>query len=278
MPRFVMHEPTPLNDGFSVAGIAPFRGGRGALRLGLGAVAEADWLDRGPGLAARVAAKPTVFDSAPESLIVLPGADAAIAELAGMVGAHGRTLRDAALATYEDLLVLLPQGREHILVAGALAFPTDWQLRAKIGHPLAAIHAPIPTYAARLSQGVNHVFANLVPERLLTRANWNVLETGALRYLPDRPAMDRFGHVTADNAGETLFVRVERQTLRRLSDSGAAVFTIGVYVEPLAVLPPPLVVDLAAAVAGLPHDEAVRRGAPSYGAALNAYAEQVSLR
>lgn len=273
-----MQQDDASNDGFSVAGIAPFRGGRGALRLGLGAVAAADWLDRGLGLAARIAAKPAVFDTAPESLIVLPGSGAAIAELAAMVGARGPTLRDAALATYEDLLLLSPQGRGHVLVAGALAFPTDWQLGAKIGHPLAAIHAPIPTYAARLSQGVDHVFANLVSDRLLTRANWNILESGALRYLPDRPAMERFDHVTGDNAGETLFVRVERQTLRRLPVSGAAVFAIGVYVEPLAALSPPLVVDLAAAVAGLPHDEAVRRGAPSYRAALNAYAKLVSLR
>jgi hypothetical protein len=176
------------------------------------------------------------------------------------------------LATYEDLLLLLPEAGAHVLVAGALAFPTDWHLLAKIGRPLGSIHAPIPTYADKLAQGVDHVFANLVPDRLLTRANWNVLETPALRYLPDVPALVRFGHVTAENAGETLFVRVERQTLRRLPQSGAALFAIGVYVEPLAALPPPLVADLGAAVAGVPHEEAIRRGTPAYRDALAAYA------
>ena len=264
--------PVPTTaDRFSVAGMAPFRGGRGALRLGLGALAEADWLDRGPGLAARIAAKPAVFDAAPESLIVLPRAEAAIAELAGLLGT-APTLRDAAMATYEDLLLLLPEAGAHVLMAGALAFPTDWHLAAKIGHPLAAIHAPIPTYAARLSAGVDHVFATLDPARLLVRTNWNVLETDALRYLPDRPALDRFGHVTVANAGDTLFVRVERQALRRLPESGAAVFSVGVYVESLRALPAALVGDLAAAVAGVPHKEAVRRGTPSYRDALAAYA------
>lgn len=260
---------------FSVASLAPFRGGRGALRLGLGALPEADWLHRGPGLAARLAAKPPIFATAPESLLILPRAQPAIAELAALLGTPP-TLRDAALATYEDLLILLPEGpahtAAHTLVAGALAFPTDWHLSAKIGHPLAAIHAPIPTYAEKLSAGVDHVFATLAPGRLLTRANWNVLETDTLRYLPDRPAMQRFAHVTATNAGDTLFVRVERQALRRLPETGAAVFTIGIYIEPLRALSPALIADLATAVANVQHDEAQRRGTPAYRDALTAYA------
>ena len=265
----------PATAAFSVAGLAPFRGGRGALRLGLAALDVADWCDRGPALAARVAAKPAIFDRYPESLIVMPIAVPAIAELAALVGAKGHTLRAAALATYEDLLVLLPDsnaaGDIHVLVAGALAFPTDWHLSAKIGLPLAAIHAPIPTYAEKLSQGVDHVFAALTADRLLTRANWNVLETATLRYLPVAVAGDRFGHVTAANAGQTLFVRVERQTLRRLPETGAAVFTIGVYVEPLAALPVGLAVDLARAVAAVPPAEAARRGTPAYRCALEGY-------
>ena len=262
---------------FSVAGLAPFRGGRGALRLGLGALAVADWLDRGPGLAARIAARRQVLDTTPESLIVRPEAAPAIAELAALLGT-APTLRDAALAlraaalaTYEDLLLLVPREAEHVLVAGAVAFPTDWDLSAKIGQPLAVIHAPIPTYAEKLARGVDHVFAALVPGRLLTRANWNVVETAALRYLPAEHATHRFGHVTAANAGETLLVRVERQTLRRLPESGAVVFTIGIYIEPLGALPPVLAADLARAVAGVPADEARRRGTPAYREALSAW-------
>lgn len=259
-------------EGFSVAGLAPFRRGGGALRLGLGRLDARDWLDTGPGLAARRAAKPAVFDAAPESLIVLPEAADAIAELAALVGAAAPTLRAAAAQTFEDLLILLPRDGAHVLVAGALAFPTDWHLHLKIGRALPAIHAPIPTYAERLSASVDHVFAQLTPQQMLTRANWNVLETDRLRYLPDTPALARFGQVTAANAGDTLFVRVERQTLRRLPASGAAVFGIGVYVTPLAALPAALVADLATAVHNVPPEEAIRRGTPAYRAALAAHA------
>jgi hypothetical protein len=263
---------SPTRHGFSVAALAPFRGGRGALRLGLAALAAEHWRDTGPGLAARRAAKAAVFDAAPASLIVRPEAAMAVAEVAALLGCPGGDLRAAALAAYEDLLILLPDGDAHVLAAGALAFPTDWHLAAKIGRPLAAIHAPIPTYKARLSTGVDHVFATLASNRMLIRSNWNVLENNGLRYLSDRPALARFGHVTAANAGETLFVRVERQVLRRLPQSGAALFSIGVYVEPLAALPRDLQADLAAAVWSVPDDEARRRGTPAYRDALCTYA------
>jgi hypothetical protein len=268
----ILHDP----HGFSVAGLAPFRGGRGALRLGLGALPEPLGRDTSPGLAARAAAKVPVFDAEPDSLIALPEADAAIAELAALLGAGGQGLRDAALAAFEDIAILLPDGASHRLVAAAVAYPTDWDLPAKIGHPLPHIHAPIPTYAARLAPGVDHVFAGLQPGRLLVRSNWNVVETAALRYLPGNRALDRFGHVTAANAGDTLFVRVERQALRRLPASGAAVFTIGVYVEPLRDLPAALVGDLLAAVRGVPEEEAIRRGTPAYRDALAGYAARLA--
>jgi hypothetical protein len=258
-----------MTGDFSVAALAPFRRGHGTLQLGLKPLAETDWRDpqrRDPAL------KQAIFAREPGSLIVRPEAAPAIAELAALLGVPGGDLRAAALAAHEDWLILLPQGDAHVLMAGALAFPTDWHLAEKIGKPLAAIHAPIPRYAERLAAGVDHVFEALAPDRLLRRANWNVLETDKLRYLPTQPAMDRFGHVTAANAGQTLFLRIERQSLRRLPDSGAAVFGIGIYVELLAALPPALVQDLARAVAAVPADEAIRRGIPAYRAALAAYA------
>ena len=183
------------------------------------------------------------------------------------------TLRDAAGAMFEDVCIL-ERGVDglHIFTAGALAYPTDWHLHEKIGQPLAGIHAPVPGFAAKLAAGVDHVFDTLTPARMLTRANWNIVETDTLRYLPALPAAQRFDHVTAANAGETLWLRCERQALRRLPETGAAVFTIGIYREPLAKLPAALVRDLATAVRTLPHAEALRRGTSGYGAALDAYA------
>jgi hypothetical protein len=79
-------------------------------------------------------------------------------------------------------------------------------------------------------------FANLPVGQIFGRSNWFVAPTDAWRYLPqDDPAL-RFAHVDADNAGDTLFLRCERQTLRRLPGCGAVLFTIGIAISPFHAL------------------------------------------
>jgi hypothetical protein len=60
---------------------------------------------------------------------------------------------------------------------------------------------------------------------------------------------------------ERMRLRVERQTLRRLPRSGAIVFTIRVYLTPLAELGPGEAGRLAAAIRGVKEQEAVYRWA-----------------
>jgi hypothetical protein len=189
-----------------------------------------------------------------------------------MLGVAG-DLGAAARACWEDLCILQPDanGRYH-LTAGAVAFPTDWRLADKMGLPLTAIHAPIHGYAEQLAAGVDHFFRTLAPGPIFGRANWFVVADDAWRYLPDDDPATRFAHVNAADAGETLFVRCERQTLRRLPESGAMLFTIGVHVAPLGSLGTAAVRHLATAVAAVPEGEHERRAAPFYAAALAGYA------
>ena len=65
--------------------------------------------------------------------------------------------------------------------------------------------------------------------------------------------------VTAANAGDRLFIRCERQTLRRLPSTGWILFTIKTYVDPIASLAtrPDAAAGLASAVRQLP--EGTRR-------------------
>jgi hypothetical protein len=164
-------------------------------------------------------------------------------------------------------------GQYH-LTAAAVGFPTDWRLDAKMGLPLTAIHTPIHGYAEELATGVDHFFAALQPDAIFGRANWFVVASDAWRYLPDDTATVRFAHVTPANAGRTLFVRCERQTLRRLPQSGAVLFTIGIAVAPLQELDAALVSRIAANVAQLSGGEHDRRAAPLYIDALASYAAQ----
>lgn len=255
--------------GFSVEALLPRARGGGRLKMGLAKLDEADWLQPAPDLATRRAA----FAAHPGAVVLTPEAEAPGAELAAMRGVDGG-LAGAARASWEDMCLLLPApgGDAYRLIGAAVAFPSDWSPADKIGLPLAALHKPIHGYAEQLASGVDRFMATLKPGPIYGRCNWFIAATDALRWHEPRPASEAFAHVTAANAGETLFVRCERQTLRRLPQTGAILFTIGIYISPLGALGGANVSRLSKAVATLPAAEAERRGAPVYARALSTYA------
>ncbi len=251
--------------GFSVDALLPRARGGGALKMGLSALAEDEWLQPRPDLTLRASA----FDAHPEAVCLTPDALAPGAELAAMLGVSGG-LADAARAAWEDMCLLEAQPGEEIyrLIGAAVAFPTDWNPADKLGLGLSALHAPIHGYEEQLASGVDHFMAKLKPGRIFGRCNWFVAPTIALRWRDARPACEAFAGVSAQNAGARLFVRCERQTLRRLPQTGAILFTIGVYVSPLEKLSARNAAWLAQALATIPPAEAQRRGAEYFARAL----------
>lgn len=257
-----------MSLGFSAEELLHAGRGGGALRMGLVRVPEKSWLQPSFDLATRTA----VFDAHSEAVEVTPGAEAAGREVAATIGARGG-LADAARACWEDLCLLQPDAEgAYRLTAGALAFPTDWRLADKMGLALAPIHAPIHGYAAQLAAGVDHFLRTLTPGPIFGRANWFVVADPAWRYLPADDPADRFAHVDAANAGGTLFLRCERQTLRRLPESGAVLFTIGIAVAALGELGAGAVRKVADGIAAQSTGEHERRAAPFYATALAGYA------
>lgn len=254
--------------GFTVNDLLPRARGGGALKMGLVALDDGEWLAPTPDLATRAAA----FDAHPQSVVLSPESAEPAAELAAMLGITGG-LEMCARQHWEDMCLLTCADGEELyrLVGAAVAFPTDWHPADKLGLTLPALHRPIHGYAEQLSSGVDHFMAQLVRGRIFGRANWFITPTPALRWIADAPEA-AFAHVSAANAGDTLFVRSERQTLRKLPQTGAIVFTIGVHVAPLSTLTPANLAKLADAVGGIGDGEAGRRGAPAYAPTLIAYA------
>ena len=254
--------------GFSVDALVPKTPGNGALHMGLVRLAESEWLwpdfDR--------AERARVFAEYPEAVRLLPGSEMASREVARVIGVDG-DLVDAALCCWEDLCLLQPDADgAYRLTAAAVAFPTDWRLDEKMGQPLTSIHAPIHGYAEQLASGVDHFFATVKAGAIFGRSNWFVVASGALRYLPTDAPAERFAHVDVGNAGQSLFIRCERQTLRRLPESGAVLFTIGIAVESLGALSSATVRRVAESVATVREGEHVRRAAPHYADTLARYA------
>lgn len=173
----------------------------------------------------------------------------------------------------EDLCLIELDGSGPVLTAAVLCFPSRWRLAEKIGRPLAAVHAPVPHYADRLARPVDRFMRLVKPGHIAARLNWSVLDDAALFQPGGKWREDYNAAVTAENAGDTLFLRVERQTLRRLPVSNAVLFGIRVHVYPLAVAidTPAHAARLAEALRALPDATARYKSLPPVRDALLAW-------
>ncbi len=168
-------------------------------------------------------------------------------------------LEVAALLVQEDLCVLEHREGAWLLSAACVCFPSRWSLREKLGATLAEIHGPVPGFDYALGAGTVRFFDRLTADRPAWRCNWTLLETDEL-HLPS-PAGRRPG--ASDVTLAATYFRVERQTLRRLAETGAVVFTIRTYVTPLAELldtHPGLSSALVATLRTVPDEVAAYKG------------------
>jgi dimethylamine monooxygenase subunit A len=145
-----------------------------------------------------------------------------------------RPLDLAGRLVQEDLCLMQPSLAGYVLTAGSVCFPFHWRLPEKLGQPLVQIHQPVPNYADTLARPVNQVFDRLRADSPCCRFNWGIVDTPelCLAYLPTVSAPP----LTIENAGAQLWIRVERQTLRRFPRSNAILFTIRTYRYPLAIV------------------------------------------
>lgn len=148
------------------------------------------------------------------------------------LGAHD-PLELAGRLVQEDLCLVQSGDEGPIFTAAVLCFPSRWRLADKIGKPLSAVHGPVPQYADRLARPVDRFFRHLKPGHVAVRFNWSLLDDPALFLPAGKWRTEGDAAITADNAGERVFLRVERQTLRLLPASGAVLFGIRVHVYPL---------------------------------------------
>lgn len=265
-----------------------FLDGPWKLAMGLSALAPADWLWRDGCFAAETARRAELIATRlGEVHAMLPGAEPAVGELVEMVRAHlgrdhGLAVPDEAgdqaaplLAlgrlAQEDFCLLAPHADDpYALVAALLCFPAHWRLADKLGRPLALIHAPVPGLNQRLGAAADRFFANLVVERPVWRANWSVVESPELFHPHARVPV---AGLSAANAGDQLWLRVERQTLRRLPETRAVVFTIRTLVRRLGEVAaqPGVAGAMAARIREMDAGMAAYKGIPALREPLLAY-------
>lgn len=159
-------------------------------------------------------------------------------------GAH--PLEAASRLIPEDLVLMVERDGRLVFGGGSVCFPNRWDLRSKLGLSMAEVHDPVARLNDQLGDQIGRFLHRLTPERSYWRLGWGIIDvadgftpgdgTGASR--PARPrACD-------------LFVRVERETLRRFPTTRCVLFTIRTYVAPInsVISDPDSAAALAAAV------------------------------
>ncbi len=239
-----------------------FDGSQRLFQIGLKPLDPADWIDADDRLAADLAEKrrlmalhpDRVFAAEPESMAaqgevldllgehlpqrfpeVYRRQDDAITVVADgtavELGADTPPLQRAGLLVQEDLVLMHRDESGWRLTAASLSFPSSWSLREKFGRPMDEVHAPVPGFGAgtRNAELIARMFDNLRASIAVVRWNFSFYGDNRLHHPQSAtPEARQF------DAG--LFLRVERQTLRRLPQSADILFTIRIYLDPVEAL------------------------------------------
>lgn len=135
-------------------------------------------------------------------------------------------LWDCSLWVQDDICLLEKKDRDYVLTAASLCAPSHWRLEDKFGQDFFAIHQPVPALEEKLAAPIRRLLDKL-DDQPLQRGNWSISDNPSLMALPEYQRADQCP------ADRPLFLRCERQTLRKLPATGAIVFTIRVYLHPL---------------------------------------------
>ena len=139
-------------------------------------------------------------------------------------------LVEASLLVADDLAVLRPMssdtGEQLLFVAGVVCAPSRWTLEEKMGQEMMRVHKPVARYAEHIGAGVDTALQRLDETKPIWRSNWTIEDHPAL-FQPVPPKQPLVSEP------EQLWIRMERQTLRRLSKCNGVLFTIRGYQQPL---------------------------------------------
>ena len=225
-------------------------------KIGLRPLDLAQWFEPDGDLAAYRAEKDRLTVSDGELVFrAEPGTEAAQAEVRALLidnlaryhpqislpaDSGGPDLLEAARCVQEDLVLMRldpdADPARWRMVAASLHFPSSWKLGEKISRPLDEIHDNVPGFGPNTRNAglMARIFDGLKVEQPVQRMNWTLYPTPTLHH--PYSARDRGANPGRHTLDAASFIRVERQTLRKLPQSGDILFTIRIYIDPIAAL------------------------------------------
>ena len=234
----------------------PYKNGEGGVKIGLSPIPNSGWLEIDDLFCSEIQIKKNLFNTkhnevyldTPESIdsqketlnSIMENLELYHPAHLNKIKANQKylpnltPLETAALLVQEDLIIMMPRNKEYFLSAASLCSPSNWSLNNKFNKSLLDLHEHVPSYKSSIGDKVNHLFTKLPENKIFQRFNWSIYESPDLfQPAKNKKVIKRSKSINKRNAGDKLFVRVERQTIKRLTLTKSIVFTVRIHVTPL---------------------------------------------
>jgi alpha-1,2-mannosyltransferase len=140
----------------------------------------------------------------------------------------------------DDLVLMIEkEDGEYYLLAGAVLLAGSWRLEDKFGRSLSEIHTSgdVPQFKTKLEKGMVNFFRRIDPSCPVVRNNYFIQVDSNLAWSHSLGSEDSntigWDMVEKNKSIKHHYFRSERQSFFRLPRSGAVVFTIRTYFEPV---------------------------------------------
>ncbi|GAD94298.1 conserved hypothetical protein [Paecilomyces variotii No. 5] len=185
-------------------------------------------------------------------------------------------LEVAVRLSMEDLSILLKNADdEYYLAASGSLFPVGWAVAERIGWTVAQLHSPVPLWREQVSASVSKFLARLTPESPMERSNYFVELKGPNEGLYStlfRP--DGLSEASQNPRARDIIIRRERQTFRKLPQSGALLFGVKTTLTPLDELPTEELHNLVREMGSWPEEVANYKGKDVWGPSVLDFCKQ----
>ena len=144
----------------------------------------------------------------------------------------------------EDFMLLEDIDGRQTITAASNAYSSSGRLVAAVGRDIRWAHEPVPNLTKLHGSRIDRILSSVHEDTLCARYNWQLTPVASVFYPPDPHAANHAALESACTrlsedpslAPTLLYMRVERQTLRRLPVTRAVAFGIHTYSDSLASL------------------------------------------
>ena len=241
----------------------PYKDGKGGVDIGLKPIQKESWLEIDNLFSTEIAEKKKLLKNKRSDVLITPSSSFSIQKEvlttilehlqlfhANLFNINNETveiiktkeiynhqkfpnpLELASMLVQEDLIIMKQIEEDYHLESASLCAPTRWSLKDKFRESLSRIHKEVPGYEQKIGKRVDSIFSNLPDDKIFERFNWSIFDSPELF----QPINSKTLVEIRDLRPQELFIRVERQTIRRLKQSKSVLFTVRVHVDPITAI------------------------------------------